>query len=108
MSASQRRQYTEVSQQLMESQNDKLAEDLNDRVLALKDLTIQIHSETREQRQMLDEMSLDFGRAGAMLSTTMKKLGDMMSTGGSRHMCYLALFAFFFFVVIYFMMKGKS
>eukprot|EP00475_Leptophrys_vorax_P017400 TRINITY_DN24070_c0_g1_i1.p1 TRINITY_DN24070_c0_g1~~TRINITY_DN24070_c0_g1_i1.p1 ORF type:complete len:136 (+),score=32.21 TRINITY_DN24070_c0_g1_i1:203-610(+) len=100
--------YAEVSDQTIEQQNNDYAAQLSERVNALKGLTIDIGEEVKQQNRMLDGMQSDFGSAGQFLSSTMKKLSDMMSSGGSKNMCYLALAAFFIFVLLYFLIARKS
>ena len=57
---------------------------------------------------LLMSQGMDFDRAGGMLQGTMKRLGTMMRSGGTMHMCYLAIFSFFVFVLLYWILRSKS
>lgn len=75
---------------------------LNDKVSLLKQLSIDIGTEVKEQNKFLDEMDSDFDMTRGIFAGTMQKLEGMMSQGGSKHMCAMTLFIFFFFLLIYF------
>lgn len=51
---------------------------------------------------------MDFDNTNSLMGSTLKKLTSMMGSGGSRHMCYLALFMLFVFFVLYFAIRHKS
>jgi blocked-early-in-transport protein 1 len=54
---------------------------------------------------MLDGMGSSLGQTTDLLTSTIGKIGVMVSSGGSKHMCYLVLFVVVFFMMLYFMMR---
>lgn len=95
----------ETSESLFEDQNDALAAQLSERVGLLKSISIQIGEEAKITNKLADDMMTDMDSAGTMLKGTLGKLGNMMSKGGSSHMCYLVLFICFIFFVVYFLKR---
>lgn len=85
----------------MESQNDQLASELHSKILNLKDYTIDFGNEIKEQNRLLEDMDGDFYSAHSLLNATMGKIDHMMRNGGTKHMCYLSLFALLVFFLIY-------
>ena len=126
----------ERSQQAMEAQNNEALERLGEKVGILKDVTLEIGRHAREDNRLLDEMvwhrynhgirdlthslcvyvcvctyvcqGMDFDRGSNLMSATVSKLKEMMGSGGSRHMCYLALFMLFIFFVLYYAMRRSA
>uniref|UniRef100_A0A183BPC8 t-SNARE coiled-coil homology domain-containing protein n=1 Tax=Globodera pallida TaxID=36090 RepID=A0A183BPC8_GLOPA len=90
---------------LVEQQNDDMVEELSSKVSQLKRVTIAIGDDVREQNKLLNEMETKFDSTRGLLGATMKKLGIVSKAGGKNVMCYLVLFAFFVFLVIYWMMR---
>jgi blocked-early-in-transport protein 1 len=68
-------------------------------------LSIDINAEVRDQNSMLDGMGSSLGQTTDLLTSTIGKIGVMVSSGGSKHMCYLVLFVVVFFMMLYFMMR---
>ena len=60
----------------------------------------------KDQNSMLDGMGSTLGSTTDLITNTIGKIGVMVSSGGSKHMCYLIAFVVFFFLMLYFMM-GK-
>lgn len=71
------RMYAEQSERMMEGQNDELTSRLADKVNILKQLSIDIGVEVKEQNRMLNDMDVDFESTQGM----MKK-----ALGGLQHM----------------------
>ncbi|KAI6189765.1 BET1-like protein [Aphelenchoides bicaudatus] len=91
----------------MEQQNDALADDLATKVSHLKRVTIAIGDEAsvRDQNNLINQMDSGFGFSQALLGSTMKKLGIVSNAGGHKLICYLVLFSFFVFLVIYWLAR---
>lgn len=85
--------------------NDQQLEEMGEKVAALKQFTIDIGREAKMQNAMLNNMEDDFSSAGSLLDVTVKRLGEMMNTGGSNHMCYLVAFIFGLFMFIYLFLR---
>ncbi|KAL7071979.1 hypothetical protein ACQ4LE_008431 [Meloidogyne hapla] len=90
---------------ILEQQNDEMAEELASKVSQLKRVTIAIGEDVREQNRLLNEMDTKFETTRGLLGSTMKKLGIVSKAGGRNVLCYLVLFCFFIFLVIYFLMR---
>ena len=74
----------------------------------LKGLTIDIGNEVREQNSFLDNMGDGFMNTRDLLQGSMKRIGTMLETGGSKHMCYMVAFVVFVVVFLYWMMTFKG
>ena len=78
----------------MESENDALINGLGAKVSQLKELTIAIGGDVREQNNMLNDLNSSFDNTGGLLGSTMKRLGVLAKSGGDCTMTYLAIFVF--------------
>ena len=96
-----------VTNQILESQNDSRINTLTDQVSALKSLTININQEVLSQNQMLNGMDDTFGSVGDLLGRTIGKIKTMMDQTGGRHMWYLAGFIILVMMFLYWTMKFK-
>jgi len=90
---------------LLEQQNDELVDGLSQKVGSLKRIAIAIGDDVREQNKLLNEMDSSFDATKGLLGATMKKLGIVSKAGGKNVLCYLVLFSFFVFLVIYFLTR---
>ncbi|CAD5218571.1 unnamed protein product [Bursaphelenchus okinawaensis] len=90
----------------LEQQNDQMTNDLHAKVAQLKRVTIAIGDDVRDQNRLLNSMEGDFDLSNTLLGQTMKKLGIVSRAGGNKVLCYLVLFAFFVFLVIYYVARG--
>uniref|UniRef100_A0A915DHV9 t-SNARE coiled-coil homology domain-containing protein n=1 Tax=Ditylenchus dipsaci TaxID=166011 RepID=A0A915DHV9_9BILA len=86
----------------LEQQNDDMVEQ---KVSKLKRVTIEIGENVRDQNRLIDDMGTGFSFSGELLTNTMKKLGIVSKAGGKNVLCYLVLFCFFVFVLIYFLAR---
>jgi len=68
-------------------------------------MSFDIEAEVKSQNAVLDGMDTSFSGAGDLLTSTMTKLGAMLSTGGSRHMWYLAAFIVLIFLGLWWFMR---
>lgn len=98
--------HQEAAEGLLEQENNEAINQLSSKVDMLKSLSIDIGREAKSQNRFLDEMDNEMGSASNLMSGTMKQLGDMMNSGGSKHMCYLVVFIFAFFLLVYWMIRG--
>uniref|UniRef100_A0A915PWQ8 t-SNARE coiled-coil homology domain-containing protein n=1 Tax=Setaria digitata TaxID=48799 RepID=A0A915PWQ8_9BILA len=89
----------------MEHRNDALVEQLSGKVAALKKITIAIGDDVREQNRLLNEMETNFDTSKGLLDATVRKLNRVAKAGGKNLTCYLALFALFVFLVIYYLIR---
>ena len=86
---------------ILEHQNNDRIAELSDQVARLKGLTIDIGNEVREQNSLLDDMGDGFSGVSNMLGTSLKRIGTMLESGGSKHMCYLVTFVVAVMVFLY-------
>uniref|UniRef100_A0A7S3K229 t-SNARE coiled-coil homology domain-containing protein n=1 Tax=Aureoumbra lagunensis TaxID=44058 RepID=A0A7S3K229_9STRA len=89
---------------LMRENDDRLVS-LQSSVANLKSVTLDIESAVRDHNTMLDDMGKDYSNAGELLKKTMNRLGVMLQSGGSRHMCYLMVFIIFVFLALWWFVK---
>ena len=87
--------------QYMESENDALVNGLASKVSELKQLSIAIGSDVREQNNMLNDLDSSFDKTGGLLGSTMKRLGLVSKSGGNCTMTYLAVFVFVVFLLLW-------
>lgn len=93
------------SHQMMEQENDRMADELSGKVRALKSLSIDIGNEVRTQNRMLGDMDDEFDSSGGLLQSTMARLTNISKAGHHKLMWYLILFALFVFFVCYLTIK---
>lgn len=91
----------------LEQENNRLTDSLRDKVSALKSLGIEIGDEARNQNRYISDMDDDFEASKSLLGSTMRRLGLVSKSGGHRFTCYLILFAFTVFLVIYWLVSRK-
>ncbi|ETV72361.1 hypothetical protein H257_12511 [Aphanomyces astaci] len=97
----------EQTHRLMEDQNDEKIDQLSIQIGALKKMTQDINNAVKEDNKFLDGMGQDFDNTDSLMGGTLKKLGNMMDTGGGKHMWMLIGFVVVVFVLLYFLMTGK-
>ena len=91
----------------LEEENEHAAEELKQKIGALKSLTIDIGNEVRYQDKLLRGIDDDIDRTGGFLGTTMTRVVRLGKHTGSRHMCYMLLFVLFVFLLLYIILKLK-
>lgn len=92
---------------MLEDENQRLAEELQQKVGALKSLTIDIGHEVRYQDKLLRGIDDDMDRTGGFLSTTMNRVIRLGKGGHQKYMLYIFLFALFIFLLLYFVIKFR-
>lgn len=98
----------EQDQQLLEKDNDQKIEELKHTVSNIKNISHDIERGIKESNDLIDTLDTEMGGVQGLLNTAKNKLSKISQQGGNRHMCYLALFVFFVFVVLYFIITMKS
>ncbi|GMH66759.1 hypothetical protein TrLO_g3048 [Triparma laevis f. longispina] len=96
-----------VTNQILENQNDNRINTLTDQVSALKSLTININNEVVSQNNMINGMDDSFVGVGDLLGGTIGKIKTMMDQTGGRHMWYLAGFIILVMTFLYWTMKFR-
>lgn len=93
------------SNDLIEDENQRMAEELQGKVGALRSLTIDIGNEVRYQDKLLRGIDDDMERTGGFLSNTMNRVVRLGRNGHQKYMLYMFLFALFVFILLYFVIK---
>jgi len=90
---------------LLEQENDALVANLHKKVDFLKKFSIEIGDEVKEQNKFLKGFDEDMVTSGNLMSSTLHKLDSVLGTGGSKHLCYLVLFIFVFFMLVVWLVR---
>ena len=101
--------YAGSDRNTIEDENSRMTEELAGRVRRLKDLTIEIGDEVKQQKGLLEQLSEGFFRSSGLLGGNMTRLNKIANSPGScRTILYTVLFAFcvFFFCWILYKFKG--
>lgn len=98
----------EETTSLLERGNDEGLDALHQKVSALHTLSRGIQDEVGEQNRLLDEMETRFGAVGSQLVGTVKKVKSLVTTGGSKHLCYLVMFLVAVFFLLYYWFSRGS
>ncbi|KAG5210136.1 hypothetical protein JEQ12_015330 [Ovis aries] len=88
-----------------EEENERLTESLRNKVTAIKSLSIEIGHEVKHQNKLLAEMDSQFDSTTGFLGKTMGKLKILSRGSQTKLLCYMMLFSFFVFFVIYWIIK---
>jgi blocked-early-in-transport protein 1 len=96
---------SDVNSGIMEQQNDERISELSEQVAMLKGLTIDIGNEVKEQNGLLDQMQNGFSNTGDMLAGSLRRIGTMLESGGSKHMLYMVGFIVGVMVLLWVLMK---
>jgi hypothetical protein len=83
------------------AQNDKDTSLIARKVSSVKHVSIEIRNLLTQQLDDIDDLDTSMANADTMLARTMNRLHDMIATGGSKNIRYLALFMVFVFFVLY-------
>lgn len=88
----------------LDRQNQHMAENLANKVARLKNLAVDIETESKDSNKFLLGMDGDFGSATGLLSGSLKRIDNMVSSGrGNRRlMCYSIMFLIALFFLLYF------
>mmetsp|Transcript_6426 Transcript_6426/g.18341 ORF Transcript_6426/g.18341 Transcript_6426/m.18341 type:complete len:161 (-) Transcript_6426:186-668(-) len=95
--------YAANSREMMQRQNDAHIEDLEAKVSTLGDIARAIGKESKDSNKLLDNMGIDFDKAGTLLKGTMGHLKTMMQQKNGKHMCYMVAFVMLLFFLMYFL-----
>lgn len=91
--------------EMIEAENDQRVDKLRGHIGQMRHLALDIGNEVRDQNALLEGMSGSFDKAGHSIRHTITLVRRLASNGGGGHMCILFVFAFIFFVLIYFLLR---
>ncbi|KAG2189315.1 hypothetical protein INT44_004457 [Umbelopsis vinacea] len=87
---------------MLEQQNDFRMQELDAKVSALKNVTIDIHRDVTEQHDLIDESTNVFAGFGSAFNNSFGRLNRMVSTRHKRQLClYVAIIVVAFFIFYY-------
>lgn len=89
----------------LESENNRLQEQLRAQTAALKDVAISIDDELQHHKSLLNSLQDDMLGADTMLGQTMNRLGQVTGLGSSKIMCYLIGFCVFVFILLWYLVR---
>ena len=92
-----------TEREMMEQTNGKMVDGLTGRVGQMRDIAIDIGEEVKTQNEFLSGMGSNFENVADTLKETMRRLKKMTETSSGGHMLILALFAFMFFLLVWFL-----
>lgn len=91
----------------IEEENDRMADQLKDKIHALKSLSIDIGNEVKYQDKMLGDIDDDMDRTSGFLGTTMNRVLRLGRGSHNYYICYLFLFSIVVFFVLYIVIKFR-
>jgi blocked early in transport 1 len=99
---------SDANSNILEQQNNERINELSEQVARLKGLTIDIGNEVREQNSLLDGMNDGFVNTRDLLTNSLSRIGTMLESGGTKHMCYMVLFCIFVMCFLWWLMSHKG
>lgn len=84
----------------LEDENDRITDELKDKIHALKSLSIDIGTEVKYQDKMLNEMDEDFERTRGSLTSSITRV---LRLSKGRHNCYI-IYIFLFSLAVFFIL----
>ncbi|KAJ1887285.1 protein transport protein bet1 [Kickxella alabastrina] len=95
--------------QQYEQENDPNGKDsrLKNKIIMLKEVSINIGDEIRDQNQFLITVGDDMEGMGGRLKATMRHFNDMLARQGCGPFFYLTIFAIAVFVFLYMYLKAR-
>jgi len=99
--------YNDTNANILEQQNNEHIDQLSSQITRLKHLTIDIGNEVQEQNSLLDSMGDGFQSTKDLLQQSLGRIGTMLQSGGSKHMCYMISFIVFAMVFLYWVMAYR-
>jgi len=92
----------------LETENDRMTDELKGKIHALKSLTIDIGTEVRGQTQYLSDMDNEFDNAGGFLGKAMGRV-KKLATGSHNHVVlYLLVFSLCVFLFLWLLIRFSS
>lgn len=98
---------TSGTEQIMEAENNRLADQLASKVSRLKMISLDVRDDVDDQNKYLDGVDSDFMSTTGLLGGTVTRFNNMVAAGrGNRKMmCYLIAFLVCLFLVLYFILN---
>lgn len=91
----------------MEQENERMAQDLSDKIGVLKSLSIDIGNEVKYQDRLLRDVDDDMERTGGFLGRTMQRVVKLSRGSQNYIVLYLFLFSIAVFFILYLVLKFR-
>lgn len=91
----------------IEEENDRMTNELQEKIGVLKSLSIDIGNEVKYQDKLLRDVDDDMDRTGGFLGTTMNKVLRLSRGSHNYYILYLFLFSIFVFFILYLVLKFR-
>jgi len=91
----------------LEDENDRMTDELKDKITALKSLSIDISTEVKYQDKMLRDMDDDFERTGGSLRGSITRVLRLSKGSHNYYILYMFLFAITMFFILWIVLKFK-
>ncbi|XP_072766452.1 BET1 homolog [Anoplolepis gracilipes] len=91
----------------VEDDNERMTEELKDKIHALKSLSIDIGTEVKYQDKMLRSMDDDFERTSGSLTGSVARVLRLAKAGHNYYILYLFLFSIAVFFILWIVLKFK-
>lgn len=98
---------SKANNDVLEDENQRLTDELQGKIGALKALSIDIGDEVRYHDKLLRGIDDDMDRTGNSLTNTMSRVLRLGKMGHHKYMCYMALFALAVLVLLYLIIKFR-
>ncbi|KAJ8878896.1 hypothetical protein PR048_019499 [Dryococelus australis] len=96
-----------ASENLLESENEVMTDELKDKIHALKSLSIDIGMEVKYQDKIIRDLDDDFEHTGGFLGSTLSRVLRLGKGGHNYYILYMILFSLFVFAVLWFVIKFR-
>nr|CAH7734866.1 unnamed protein product [Callosobruchus chinensis] len=91
----------------IEEENDRMTNELKEKIGVLKSLSIDIGNEVKYQDKLLRDVDDDLDRTGGFLGTTMNKVLKLGRGSHNYYILYMFLFSIFVFFILYLVIKFR-
>lgn len=96
---------TTSSHNVLEDENERMADELKDKIHALKSLSIDIGTEVRYQDKVLRGMDEDFERTSGSLAASVARVLRLSKGSHAYYIIYLFLFSIVVFFILWIVLK---
>ncbi|CAG9125586.1 hypothetical protein JYU34_006134 [Plutella xylostella] len=92
---------------VLEHENERMAEELSGKISTLKHMSIEIGNEVRYQDKILRSLDDDVDRSSGFLGRTMGRVLKLGKGNHNYYIFYLFLFSIFVFFLLYIVLKFR-
>ncbi|XP_025088815.1 BET1-like protein [Pomacea canaliculata] len=96
-----------TTEEILDNENQLRVEGLANKVSRLRGIALELESDSKDSVRYADGMVSDFGSAEGLLTGTMNRLSNMVSSGRNnrRLMCYIILALVGLFIIAYYLIS---